>query len=83
MISFISIRGVGNKIVNTNKYVMMIAYINEIINNIIKTIYFTMKIYLVNDLKVNILFETNIITFQEMTMDLEARILKFGKCQKL
>ena len=63
MISLISIRGVENKIVSTNKYVMMIAYINEIINNIIKTVCFTMKIYFINDFKVNILFETNIMTF--------------------
>ena len=63
-----------------NEYVMMIVYINDIINDIIKTAYFTMKIHLINDFKINILFETNIITFQEMTMDLEIRILKLGKC---
>ena len=80
MIFFISVRGVRNKIVSTNEYVMMIVYINEIINNIIRTAYFTMKIYFINDLKINILFETNIMTFQEMIMDLEVRILKFGKC---
>ena len=40
---------------------MMIVYINEIINNIIKIAYFTMKIHFVNNLKINILFKTNII----------------------
>ena len=80
MISLISIRGVKNKVVNTNKYVMMIVYVNNIINDIIKTICFTMKVHFVNDLKVNILLETNIITFQKMIINLEIRILKLGKC---
>ena len=44
-----------------NKYVMIIVYVNDIINNIIKTTCFTMKIHLINDFKVNILFETNIM----------------------
>ena len=42
---------------------MIIIYINDVINNIIKTTYFTIKIYFINDFKINILFETNIITF--------------------
>ena len=33
-----------------------------------------------NDLKIKILFETNIITFQKITMNLKTRIIKFGKC---
>ena len=52
-----------NKIVNTNEYVTIIIYVNNIINDIIKTIYFMMKIYFINDFKINILFETDIITF--------------------
>ena len=62
---------------------MIIVYVNDVINNIIKTIYFTMKMHFVNDFKVNILFETNIITSQRMTMNLKIRIIKFEKCQKL
>ena len=58
----------------------MIVYVNDIINNIIKTIFFTMKIHLINDLKINILFETNIITSQKMIMNLKIRIIKFEKC---
>ena len=80
MIFFISIWDVRNKVVNTNKYNIMIVYINDVINNIIKIVYFTMKIHLINDLKVNILFETNIITFQEMTINLKTRIIKLEKC---
>ena len=56
MVSLISIWGVENKVVNTNKYIIIIAYVNDVINNIIRTICFTMKISLVNDFKVNIFF---------------------------
>ena len=62
---------------------MMIVYVNNIINNIIKTVCFTIKIYLINDFKINILFETNIMTSQKMIMNLKARIVKFKKCQRL
>ena len=62
---------------------MMTAYVNDVINNITKTVCFTIKIYLINDFKINILFEMNIITFQEMIMNLKIRIIKVGKCQKL
>ena len=83
MVFFISIRGVGNKVVNTNRYVMIIVYVNDVINDIIKTICFTMMIYLMNDLKINSLLETNIITPQKMIMNLKTYIIKFGKCQEL
>ena len=83
MTSFISIRDVKNKVVNTNKYIIIIVYINDVINDIIKTIYFTMKMHFINDLKINIFFETNIITSQKMIMNLKTRVIKFGKCQEL
>ena len=83
MIFFISIRDVRNKIINTNKYTIIIIYVNDIINNIIKTIYFTIKIHFINDFKINILLETNIITFQKRTINLKTHIIKLGKCQKL
>ena len=69
-----------NKVVNTNKYIIIIIYVNDVINDIIKTIYFTMKIYLINDFKINIFLETNIITFQDIIVNLKTRIIKFDKC---
>ena len=82
MTFFISIRDVKNKIVNTNKYVIMIVYINDVINSITKTVYFTMKMHLINDFKINIFLETNIITPQKITMNLKTRIVKLEKCQR-
>ena len=83
MAFFISVRGVGNKVVSTNEYVMVIVYVNDVINDITRITCFTMKMHLINDLKINILLETNIMTSQEMTMNLKTRIVKLGKCQRL
>ena len=52
-----------NKVVNINEYIMIIIYINDVINDIIKTICFIMKIHFINDFKINILFKTDIMTF--------------------
>ena len=62
---------------------MMTVYVNDVINDIIRIIYFTMKIHFMNDLKINIFFETNIMTSQEITMNLKTRIIKLEKCQEL
>ena len=69
-----------NKIINMNKYVIIIIYVNDVINNIIKTIYFTMKMHFINDLKINIFLKTNIITFQNIIVNLKIRIVKLDKC---
>ena len=60
--SFISIRGVSNKIVSTDEYVMITIYIKEIVNGMKRSACLTIKVHVVNDLKANILIETNIMT---------------------
>ena len=81
--SFILIREVGNKIVQTNKYIIIIIYVIDIISEIIRTASLIMKIYLVNNLKINILIDTNIIISQEIIVNLKERNYKFGKYQGL
>ena len=83
MTSFISIRDVSNKIVSTDKYAMITIYIKEIVDDIERSACLTMKIYIMNDLKTNILIETNIITSQEITMNLKTRTIKLERCQRL
>ena len=57
----ISIRGVNNKIININKYIIITIYIKGIINNIIKITYFIIKVHVMNNFKTNILINTNTI----------------------
>ena len=48
--------------VRINKYIILIIYINKVLNNnISKIIYFIIKIYLIKNLKTNILIENNIL----------------------
>ena len=63
MIFIISIRGINDKIVSINKYVIIKIYIKDIINNVIKIIYFIIKIHVINNFKINIIINMNIITF--------------------
>ena len=56
------IRGLENRIVITDKYIILTLYINEILNEgVSKTACFTTKVHLINDLKINMLISNNII----------------------
>ena len=58
----VSVRGLENRIIITNEYIVLILYINEILSeDVLKTICFTTKVYLVNNLKTNMLINNNII----------------------
>ena len=56
------VRGLKNRIVITNKYMILTLYIDEILNEgVSKTACFTTEVHLINDLKVNILINNNIM----------------------
>ena len=80
---FISIRDVNNKIVSIDKYAMITIYIKEIVNDMKRSACLTIKVHVINNLKTNILIKTNIITSQEMTMNLKTRTIKLERCQGL
>ena len=61
IIFFISMREVNNKIVQTNKYILITIYIIDIIFDVIRIAFFIIKVHLVNNLKINILIDINII----------------------
>ena len=42
-----------------------------------------MKVHIVEDLKANMLIDTNTITPQEICVDLKTKVYRFGKCQGL
>ena len=62
MVSSIPIRGVGNKIIYLDEYVIVIIYINGIIDGIPKTAYLTMEVYIIDNLKANILIGIDTIS---------------------
>ena len=62
LVSFISIREVNNKVINLDKYMIIIIYVIELINNVIKKTYLVIKVYIIKDLKINIFIDINIMT---------------------
>ena len=62
MILLVLIRELENRIVKTNKYIILIIYIDKVLNNnTSKIVYFIIKIYLIKNLKINILIKNNIL----------------------
>ena len=53
----------------------MSIYVRNIFNDLIKTICFIMKIHIMNDFKMNILIDINIITSKKMLVNLNVKIL--------
>ena len=56
-----SIRGLDNRIIIINKYIILIIFINRLVKGVTRTTYFIIEIYLVNNLKVNLFINNNII----------------------
>ena len=83
MIISLLIKRINNKIIRINKYATISIYVRNTLNDLIRTIYFIIKIHIMNDLKINIFIDINIITSKEMLMNLNAKILILIKYQKL
>lgn len=61
IISLVLVRNLENRIIIINNYIILIIYVDRLINNsILKIIYFFIKVYLVNNLKTNLLIKNNI-----------------------
>ena len=83
MITSLSIKGINNKIIHINKYITISIYIQNTFDNLTKTIYFIIKVYIINNLKINIFIDINIITSKEMLLNLNVKVFTLIKCQKL
>ena len=60
---FISIWEVSNKIIQTNKYIIIIIYIIDTIFDVTRIASLIIKVHLVDNLKVNILIDIDTIIF--------------------
>ena len=61
MILSVPVRGLGNRIIIINKYVVLTIFVNRLIDSIIKTVYFIIEVYLIKNLKANLLISNNTI----------------------
>ena len=57
----ISIRKVSNKIIQTNKYIIIIIYIIDTIFDVMRITSLIIKVHLVDNLKINILIDIDTI----------------------
>ena len=62
---------------------MISIYIQSIFNNLIKTTYFIIKIHIINNFKINIFININIMMSKEMLINLNVKIFILIKCQRL
>lgn len=79
LLFFISIRGVNNKIVQLDEYTLVTIYVIDLLNNVVRKVFLIIKVYIVEDLKANMLIDTNIIISQEMCVDLKIKVYRFDK----
>ena len=61
MLSLISIREVDSKIVHIDKYTQVEIYVYNTINDQVPIDIIVIKIYIVDDLKINLLIDNNIL----------------------
>ena len=61
--TLISVREVSNKIISISEYVIVIIYIKSLIDRIPKMAYLIIEVHIVNNLKANILINTNTLIF--------------------
>ena len=74
------IKKVDNKIIRINEYVIMLIYVRNIFDDLIKTIYFIIKVYIINDFKINIFIDIDIMTLKEIFMNLNVKVFILTKC---
>ena len=81
LIFSILVRNVNEKIIKIDEYVITQLYIdNFIINNKLITICIIAEIYLMNNLKVNLLFNVNVLKSQKIILNFKHNTLIINNC---
>ena len=52
----------GNKIIYSNEYAVIIIYVTSLVEGVTRTTYLIIEVYIIDNFKANILIGTNIIT---------------------
>ena len=77
-------RKIKKIIIKINEYVITQFYIDNIITNKKSIIaYVIVEIYLINDLKINMLIEINILKSQKIILNFEHNTLTINNCQNI
>ena len=65
--------------INIIKYIIITIYIRGIFNEQLKIIYLIIKIYIINNFKINIFINIDILIFKKIIINLNIKILIFNK----
>ncbi len=83
MTSLIFVWDIKNKIHHFSDFVMLITYIHEFLSDDkFTTTCFRWKIHLINDFRVKILLELDIMIIKKMQLDLNEKIVRINSCQE-
>ena len=80
MIISLPIKGINNKIIRINEYITISIYVRNTLDDLARTACFIIKIHIVNNLKINIFIDINIMTLKGMFMDLNIKVFILIKC---
>ena len=84
MASPVPVRGLGNRIVMTDEYVILTLYIDGIAKDgTPKTACLTTEVHLIDDLKANMLIGNDTMVPQGIAIDYDSQTIKFAKCENL
>ena len=84
MASPVPVRGLGNRIVMTDEYVVLTLYVDGIAKDgTPKTACLTTEVHLVDDLKANMLIGNDTMVPQGIAIDYDSQTIKFARCENL
>ncbi len=82
--SSILIRDIENKIHNSDEYILMNDFIKETLWNDTSAIaFFQREVYLMNDFKIKMLIDVDILSSKRIQINLNDRILQINSCQDI
>ncbi len=82
--SLILIRDIENKIHNSNEYILMNNFIKEtLLNDTSAITFFQREFHLMNDLKMKMLIDIDILSSKRIQINLNDRILQINSCQDI
>ena len=82
MTSFVSIRNVNKKIVKIDKFVIVKLYFNDTLIDQIVTSVMKIEIHFIDDFAINLLFDNDVLYFQNIIMNLQKQKFFIDNCQK-
>lgn len=81
LVLLLLVRKVNNKIIKTSEYITINVYINDVNSNCnLAIVRFITKIYLINNLKINLFIEINMLKLQKIILNFDYYLVRINVC---